>query len=57
MSIDDDPHVPHPLDITFDSEDRFSFYDNTHRVPYVINTASQTGTLLPIPLPVARKNG
>ena len=32
-----------PLDITFDSEDRFYFYDITHREPYIINTSSQTG--------------
>ena len=42
MSIDD-PHAPCPLDITFDSEDRFSFYHNTHHEPHVINTAFQTG--------------
>ena len=29
-----------PLDITFDSEDRFYFYDKTHRVPYDIGTAN-----------------
>ena len=42
MSIDD-PHAPCPLNVTFDSEDRFYFYDNTHREPHVINTAFQTG--------------
>ena len=37
------PHAPPPLDITFDSEDRFYLHDNTHRVPYVIRTTSRTG--------------
>ena len=35
--------VPRPLDITFDSEDQFSFHYDTHREPYVINPASLTG--------------
>ena len=38
-----DPCAPRPLDITFNSEDQFSFYDKTHRAPHVINTASRTG--------------
>ena len=42
MSIDD-PHAPCPLDITFDSEDRFYLYDDIHREPHVINAAIQTG--------------
>ena len=32
---------PTPLDVTFDSEDRFYFHYDTHRVPYDIDTASQ----------------
>ena len=35
----DNPHLPPPIDITFDSENRFCFYDSTHREPYVIETA------------------
>ena len=27
----------HPLDITFDSEERFYLHDDTHRVPYVVS--------------------
>ena len=42
MSIDN-PHAPRPLDITFDSEDRFYLYDSIHREPHVIKTAFQTG--------------
>ena len=32
-----------PHHITMNSEDQFSCYYDTHRVPYVINTVSQTG--------------
>ena len=39
----ENPRVPRPLAITFDSEDRFYFCDDTHREPYVINAASQIG--------------
>ena len=42
----DDTNAPSPLDITFDSEDRFSFHCDTHREPYVISLASQTGTYI-----------
>ena len=33
--------VPQPLDITFGSENRFYFYYDVHREPYVINTESR----------------
>ena len=38
----DNPHVLPPIDITFDSEDLFYFYDSTHREPHVIDTESWT---------------
>jgi len=34
-----------PLDITFDSEDRFYFHHDTYRIPHVFVTSSEPGTL------------
>ena len=40
----DHPQLTRPLDITFDSEDRFYSRHNTYRIPYVFVTSSESGT-------------
>ena len=42
-------YIPRPLDITFNSEDRFSSHYDTYQQPYIINTAHQAGDYSIIP--------